>query len=211
MVVLMSSAVTSLDLGSIPGNETAVLIRHKRFFVPLVSGWTFTFRPTLIVPIATPFNSVFTQLFYLMPITVKMDNLLSVNRRSLDVRQNERVTFLQTLEDLVERIDQDRKGRPCMLRTICEVAASPEVGGVFNLLLTPQDDADVLMKRSGFHQSSEYLAAQQAGKVRRDCSGYERTCPKSFFEFDDEAETAGGNFYHEIRGPQFEAQFQSHY
>jgi hypothetical protein len=77
LLYLVLAADSSISAGvPISRNETAVLSRHKRFLAPVLSGWTFTFRPTLIIPMVTPFNAVFTQLFLLLPMTFKMDNLL---------------------------------------------------------------------------------------------------------------------------------------
>ena len=55
---------------------TEVLSRRRRFLTPLLSGWIFYLRLTLVEPLLTPFGSTFTQLIIFLPILFRLDRIL---------------------------------------------------------------------------------------------------------------------------------------
>ena len=55
-----------------------VLSRRRRFLTPLLSGWIFYLRLTLVEPLLTPFGSTFTQLIIFLPILFRLDRILWV-------------------------------------------------------------------------------------------------------------------------------------
>ena len=57
---------------------TEVLSRRRRFLTPLLSGWIFYLRLTLVEPLLTPFGSTFTQLIIFLPILFRLDRILWV-------------------------------------------------------------------------------------------------------------------------------------
>ena len=104
---------------------------------------------------------------------------------------SERQKILKTIENylpVLVPMPFNTTGHDCMLRTICEMAHTPQNGdGLFgdfiNLLLAPSYLLDHELPLT--LEKNDYLEAQKTGHFMQDCRKYHEYCPLSLFQIDD--------------------------
>ena len=112
---------------------------------------------------------------------------LSRRKRSALLDLDEKTNILNNFETYLPSLISLPPGtdnHECVLRAICEVARTPLtddglMGDFINLLLTPLQH-----EITAIQAGSDYIKAQQRGRMTHDCSSYQKLCGVSFFEVD---------------------------
>lgn len=112
---------------------------------------------------------------------------ISAFRRSFKDHQSDhedsRYSLLEEIETLFYPFGVTKHA--CMLRLLCESALYPRhaggaLGDVLMLMTTPFHVLEYLDKF--VHEPSDYVLAQQDGRVYQNCSSYEESCSQHFFK-----------------------------
>ena len=203
-------------------DDQRILSRHRRFFLPELDGATATVAFKLTVPL----EDVSADMDITVPFTYTFatdssdDETIAtgasygvIERHShgwLMSQERQRHSLIEQLEAyLSEYVGSARGGRACMLRTLCELSATPRhqdgfLGDVVNLLVTPAKIVDNLAT------DNVYVRAQKAGRIQRDCSTYFPSCPHSLFEFIDGQVPVAGEQHHDYVYYDYHAGYGNH-